>query len=250
MDVVSISPFRTGSVLWRPRPDRWTLTVVCKGTYALAPGESGLASEQEEVNTRDVHWDDDDAAQRPRARRPRALQAARGRDARRPRLRAAQRARAIARRAADGGGDGEGGRGLRAARAHAGGRAPGGPALEPDAAALRVRGRRAGHLEPRGDRRERAGRRVRAARPAEPPARGAPREAVARHLRADGVRAHRGRAGPCAGRSSAAARRAGPIRGGRRSRSTTTSTASSSRPRRRTSRSRRSTRTSTSSSST
>jgi hypothetical protein len=60
VDVVSISPFRAGSVLWRPRPDRWTLTVVCKGTYALAPGESGLASEQDEVNTRDVHWDDDD----------------------------------------------------------------------------------------------------------------------------------------------------------------------------------------------
>jgi hypothetical protein len=59
MDVVSISPFRTGSVLWRPRPDRWTLTVVCKGTYALAPGESGLAAEQEEVNERDSHWDDD-----------------------------------------------------------------------------------------------------------------------------------------------------------------------------------------------
>ncbi len=39
MDVVSVSPFSTGSVLWRPRPDRWTLTVVCKATYSLAPGE-------------------------------------------------------------------------------------------------------------------------------------------------------------------------------------------------------------------
>jgi hypothetical protein len=59
MDVLSVSPFRTGSVLWRPRPDRWTLTVICKGTYALAPGESGLAVEQEDVNDRDNFWDDD-----------------------------------------------------------------------------------------------------------------------------------------------------------------------------------------------
>ena len=59
MQVVSLSPFRAGSVLWRPRPDRWTLTIVCKGTYALAPGESGLAAEQEDVNERDDFWDDD-----------------------------------------------------------------------------------------------------------------------------------------------------------------------------------------------
>jgi hypothetical protein len=59
MDILSISPFRTGSVLWRPRPDRWTLTVVCKATYALEPGESPLASDQEGVNQHDGYWDDD-----------------------------------------------------------------------------------------------------------------------------------------------------------------------------------------------
>src|SRR5579871_4013105 len=59
MDVISISPFRAGSVLWRPRPDRWTLTVVCKATYALAQGASALAAEQEPVNERDAFWDDD-----------------------------------------------------------------------------------------------------------------------------------------------------------------------------------------------
>jgi hypothetical protein len=59
MDVVSVSPFRTGSVLWRSRPDRWTLTVVCKGTYLLAPGEATLAPTQEDLNDRDNHWDDD-----------------------------------------------------------------------------------------------------------------------------------------------------------------------------------------------
>jgi hypothetical protein len=59
MEVLSVSPFRTGSVLWRSRPDRWTLTVICKGTYALSPGEAALAAEQEEVNERDAFWDDD-----------------------------------------------------------------------------------------------------------------------------------------------------------------------------------------------
>jgi hypothetical protein len=59
MDVISISPFRAGSVLWRPRPDRWTLTVVSKATYTLAQGESALAAEQEGVNERDAFWDDD-----------------------------------------------------------------------------------------------------------------------------------------------------------------------------------------------
>ena len=59
MDVVSVSPFRTGSVIWRSRPDRWTLTVVCKGTYSLVPGEATLAADQEVVNERDHHWEDD-----------------------------------------------------------------------------------------------------------------------------------------------------------------------------------------------
>ena len=59
MDIVSFSPFRTGSLLWQPRKDRWTLTIVCKATYALEPGESGLSAEQEDVNEHENHWDDD-----------------------------------------------------------------------------------------------------------------------------------------------------------------------------------------------
>jgi hypothetical protein len=59
MDIVSLSPFRTGSLLWQPRTDRWTLTIVCKATYALEPGESGLCAEQEDVNEHENHWDDD-----------------------------------------------------------------------------------------------------------------------------------------------------------------------------------------------
>jgi hypothetical protein len=59
MDVVSISPFCAGSVLWRPRPDRFSLTVVCKATYVLAQGESTLAGEQERVRDREAYFDDD-----------------------------------------------------------------------------------------------------------------------------------------------------------------------------------------------
>ncbi|MFO0756299.1 MAG: DUF2169 domain-containing protein [Byssovorax sp.] len=59
MDIVSLSPFRTGSLVWQPRKGRFSLTVVCKATYALEPGESGLAAEQEDVNEHENHWDDD-----------------------------------------------------------------------------------------------------------------------------------------------------------------------------------------------
>jgi hypothetical protein len=61
MDVVSVGPLRVGSVLWQPRPRAFALTVACKATFHLAPGECSLASEQEDVNEHDNHWDDDDA---------------------------------------------------------------------------------------------------------------------------------------------------------------------------------------------
>ncbi|EYF08058.1 DUF2169 family type VI secretion system accessory protein [Chondromyces apiculatus] len=60
MDVVSLSPMRVGSILWQPRPGAWALTVVCKATYALEPGESFLAQEQEAPYQGDIHWEDDD----------------------------------------------------------------------------------------------------------------------------------------------------------------------------------------------
>lgn len=42
MKVVSCGPLRAGSVLWQPRPGAWALTVVCKATFELIPGESPL----------------------------------------------------------------------------------------------------------------------------------------------------------------------------------------------------------------
>src|SRR5689334_19903980 len=61
MDVVSLSPLRTGSLVWQPRRGSWVLTAVCKATYSLLQGESVLAQEQEYPNDDDNHWNDDPA---------------------------------------------------------------------------------------------------------------------------------------------------------------------------------------------
>src|SRR5689334_10868121 len=61
MDVVSLSPLRTGSLVWQPRRGSWVLTAVCKATYSLLQGESVLAEEQEYPNDDDNHWNDDPA---------------------------------------------------------------------------------------------------------------------------------------------------------------------------------------------
>jgi hypothetical protein len=59
MDVVSASPLPVASLLWQPQPSAWALTVVCRATFALCPGESVLAADQEHPNELDDHWDDD-----------------------------------------------------------------------------------------------------------------------------------------------------------------------------------------------
>jgi hypothetical protein len=59
MDVLSVCSLRAGSLLWMPRPSTWVLTVVCKATYSLRPGEATLAPEQELPNEEDDHWNDD-----------------------------------------------------------------------------------------------------------------------------------------------------------------------------------------------
>lgn len=59
MDVVSTGPLPVASLRWQARPSVWVLTVVCKATFTLAPGESKLAPQQEPIRERDVHEDDD-----------------------------------------------------------------------------------------------------------------------------------------------------------------------------------------------
>jgi hypothetical protein len=59
MRIVAASPLRTGSVVWQEQPGQYTLTVVCKATYALGPLTAPLLADPDEVNERDNHWDDD-----------------------------------------------------------------------------------------------------------------------------------------------------------------------------------------------
>jgi len=61
MDVVSLCPLRTASILWRRARGEWVQTVVCKATFTLAPGVALLAEEQEDPSDHDNHWNDDPA---------------------------------------------------------------------------------------------------------------------------------------------------------------------------------------------
>ncbi|NUP05588.1 MAG: DUF2169 domain-containing protein [Polyangiaceae bacterium] len=50
-------PFST--LLWQPRPSTWLVTIVCKATFSIEPGEAKLAKTQEPVYEHDAYWDDD-----------------------------------------------------------------------------------------------------------------------------------------------------------------------------------------------
>jgi hypothetical protein len=59
MDVAAVEPLQAGSLVWSPGPGLASLTVVCKATYLLAPGESLLAPDQEPVHAEDQPWGPD-----------------------------------------------------------------------------------------------------------------------------------------------------------------------------------------------
>ncbi|MBW2453264.1 MAG: DUF2169 domain-containing protein [Deltaproteobacteria bacterium] len=59
MELICVSPPRAGHLVWQRRPDDWVLTVFCKVTYELVPGEARLARKQQEPNLIDRHWDED-----------------------------------------------------------------------------------------------------------------------------------------------------------------------------------------------
>jgi hypothetical protein len=53
MEVVSLSALPVASVAWQPGPGTTTLTVICKATFTLEPGESPLAPEQQPITDED-----------------------------------------------------------------------------------------------------------------------------------------------------------------------------------------------------
>ena len=42
MNIVCSPPFRARAVAWQEHPGQWTLTVVCKATYVLAPDRKSV----------------------------------------------------------------------------------------------------------------------------------------------------------------------------------------------------------------
>ena len=54
MELVTQTPLRAAQLVWRPAHGGFVLTVVCKATFALRPGQSPLAPTQQPVATADV----------------------------------------------------------------------------------------------------------------------------------------------------------------------------------------------------
>ncbi|HVY48110.1 MAG TPA: DUF2169 domain-containing protein, partial [Minicystis sp.] len=57
--VRSLCPLRATGLHWQAQHGGWVLTIVAKGTFDLAPGESRLSDRQEDVGEEDNHWNDD-----------------------------------------------------------------------------------------------------------------------------------------------------------------------------------------------
>lgn len=62
MEFVSACPFPGSFLIWQVRPGSWVLTVVCKATFALKPGESPLASMQDALAEDDRYCGDNPAS--------------------------------------------------------------------------------------------------------------------------------------------------------------------------------------------
>lgn len=62
MQVFSNCPLRVRSIVWQPAPGSWALTVICKATFTLAPGNSPLAAIQEDPQSGDRGWDGHEAS--------------------------------------------------------------------------------------------------------------------------------------------------------------------------------------------
>ncbi len=59
MEVISLGPLYAAGFPWQRQNRDYMLTVVCKATFDLVPGELRLSAAQEPLNESDNHWDDD-----------------------------------------------------------------------------------------------------------------------------------------------------------------------------------------------
>ncbi len=59
MEIVRLGPLPVASVTWQPAPHACAITLVCKATFPLAPGEASLAQTQEQPCQNDVYWNNE-----------------------------------------------------------------------------------------------------------------------------------------------------------------------------------------------
>ena len=59
MEIRSLCPLPTASLVFRPREGRHAIAVICKITYRLEPGVSTLAAEQEPIQVEEQHFEGD-----------------------------------------------------------------------------------------------------------------------------------------------------------------------------------------------
>lgn len=59
MDFVNVTPLKVGFLAWDSAAGQTHLTVICKATFRLTPGQLTLHAEQEDINEEDNYWDDD-----------------------------------------------------------------------------------------------------------------------------------------------------------------------------------------------
>jgi len=61
MEVVALSPVYATSIIWRRDAKTWALTVVCKATFDLMPGEMRLCKQQDPLHDQDRRWEEEPA---------------------------------------------------------------------------------------------------------------------------------------------------------------------------------------------
>lgn len=59
MNIVSACSLPVASLTWQPRPGAFAITVVCKATFSLHPGECVFADEQEPLHLDEIPWSDE-----------------------------------------------------------------------------------------------------------------------------------------------------------------------------------------------
>ena len=61
MEIVALSPVHATTLTWRRDAKTWALTVICKATFDLTPGEMRLSQGQDALHEQDRRWEEEPA---------------------------------------------------------------------------------------------------------------------------------------------------------------------------------------------